>query len=140
MYNYYKINNYRKDNKKMIDFNNASFMKLKEVPVKEGEKLVSPMLIDGETVLYAFKTVRDMVLFTNKRIISINVQGITGSKKDFTSMPYSKIQVFSVETAGTFDLDSELTLWFSGVGKVKFEFKSSFDISAFNKLLGQYIL
>ena len=124
----------------MIDFNNASFMKLKEVPVKEGEKLVSPMLIDGETVLYAFKTVRDMVLFTNKRIISINVQGITGSKKDFTSMPYSKIQVFSVETAGTFDLDSELTLWFSGVGKVKFEFKSSFDISAFNKLLGQYIL
>lgn len=124
----------------MIDFNNASFMKLKEVPVKEGEKLVSPMLIDRETVLYAFKTVRDMVLFTNKRIISINVQGITGSKKDFTSMPYSKIQVFSVETAGTFDLDSELTLWFSGVGKVKFEFKSSFDISAFNKLLGQYIL
>ena len=67
----------------MIDFNNASFMKLKEVPVKEGEKLVSPMLIDGETVLYAFKTVRDMVLFTNKRIISINVQGITGSKKGF---------------------------------------------------------
>lgn len=124
----------------MIDFNNASFMKLKEVPVKEGEKLVAPMLIDGETVLYAFKTVRDMVLFTNKRIISINVQGITGSKKDFTSMPYSKIQVFSVETAGTFDLDSELTLWFSGVGKVKFEFKSSFDISAFNKLLGQYVL
>lgn len=124
----------------MIDFNNASFMKLKEVSVNEGEKLVAPMLVDGETILYAFKTVRDMVLFTNKRIISINVQGITGSKKDFTSMPYSKIQVFSVETAGTFDLDSELTLWFSGVGKVKFEFKSSFDISAFNKLLGQYVL
>ena len=65
---------------------------------------------------------------------------LPAQKKDFTSMPYSKIQVFSVETAGTFDLDSELTLWFSGVGKVKFEFKSSFDISAFNKLLGQYVL
>lgn len=124
----------------MIDFNNASFMKLKEVPIKDGEKLVAPMLVDGEEIFHAFKTIRDMVIFTNKRIISINVQGLTGKKKDFTSMPYSKIQVFSVETAGTFDIDSELTLWFSGVGKVKFEFNSNFDISAFNKLLGKYVL
>ncbi|NDO19060.1 PH domain-containing protein [Lachnospiraceae bacterium MD329] len=124
----------------MIDFNNASFMKLKEVQTAEGTNLVAPMLVDGEEVLHTFKTIRDMVIFTNKRIISVNVQGITGTKKDFTSMPYSKIQVFSVETAGTLDLDAELTVWFSGVGKVKFEFKSNFDISAFNKLLSNYIL
>ncbi len=124
----------------MIDFNNASFMKLKEVGMEEGKNLVNPMLVDGEEVLHSFKTVRDMVVFTNKRIISVNVQGITGTKKDFTSMPYSKIQVFSIETAGTFDMDSELTLWFSGVGKVKFEFRSSFDIKTFNKLLSNYIL
>ena len=124
----------------MNDFNNASFMKLKEVQTAEGTNLVAPMLVDGEEVLHTFKTIRDMVIFTNKRIISVNVQGITGTKKDFTSMPYSKIQVFSVETAGTLDLDAELTVWFSGVGKVKFEFKSNFDISAFNKLLSNYIL
>ncbi len=124
----------------MIDFNNASFMKLKEVQTAEGTNVVAPMLVDGEEVLHTFKTIRDMVIFTNKRIISVNVQGITGTKKDFTSMPYSKIQVFSVETAGTLDLDAELTVWFSGVGKVKFEFKSNFDISAFNKLLSNYIL
>ncbi len=124
----------------MIDFNNASFMKLKEVSIEDGRKLVAPMLVDDEGILSAFKSVRDMVIFTNKRIISVNVQGITGTKKDFTSMPYSKIQVFSVETAGVADLDTELTLWFSGVGKVKFEFKSNFNITAFNKFLSNYIL
>ena len=124
----------------MIDFNNASFTKLKEVSVKDGENLVAPMLVDGESVLHTFKAMRDMVVFTNKRIIAINVQGVTGAKKDFTSMPYSKIQTFSVEAAGTFDLDAELTLWFSGVGKVKFEFKSNFDITTFNKVLSHYIL
>ena len=98
------------------------------------------MLVDGESVLHTFKAMRDMVVFTNKRIIAINVQGVTGAKKDFTSMPYSKIQTFSVEAAGTFDLDAELTLWFSGVGKVKFEFKSNFDITTFNKVLSHYIL
>lgn len=132
--------NPRKDELTMIDFQNASFMKLKEVHIAEGIKLVAPMLLDDEEVLSSFKTIRDMVIFTNKRIIAVNVQGITGSKKDFTSMPYSKIQTFSVETAGTFDLDSELTLWFSGVGKVKFEFKSRFDITTFNKLLSKYVL
>ena len=80
------------------------------------------------------------VVFTNKRVIAVNVQDITGKKKDFTSMPYNKIQVFSVETAGTLDLDSELELWFSGVGKVKFEFKGSFDIKAFNKIISHYVL
>jgi hypothetical protein len=64
---------------------------------------------------------RDYVAFTSKRIVAVNVQGMTG--KDFTSLPYSKIQAFSIESAGTFDLDAELELWFSGLGKVKFEFK-----------------
>ena len=96
--------------------------------------------IDGETVMSTFQTVRDMVVFTNKRIITINVQGITGTKKDYTSLPYSKIQAFSVETAGLLDLDCELELWFSGLGKVKLEFKGNFDIAAFNKVLSNYIL
>lgn len=66
-----------------------------------------------------FKGVHDFVVFTNKRLVAVNVQGITGEKRDSTSLPYSKIQAFSVETAGTFDLDAELDLWFSGLGIVR---------------------
>lgn len=54
------------------------------------------------------------IIYTNKRIVSVNVQGLTGSKKDFTSLPYSKLQAFSVETAGTLDLDCEMELYFCG--------------------------
>lgn len=124
----------------MIDFKNANYFKLKPIDAKEGVALVQPMLLDDEDVVAAFKSVRDMVVFTNKRIIAINVQGITGTKKDFTSLPYSRVQAFSVETAGVLDLDCELELWFSGLGKVKFEFKGNFDITSFNKVLGEYIL
>ncbi len=124
----------------MIDFKNSSFLKLKAISNEDGEKAVSNMLIDGESIFASFKTVRDMVIFTNKRIISINAQGITGTKKDYTSLPYSKVQVFSVETSGLADLDCELELWFSAVGKVKFEFKSNFNITAFNRILSNYIL
>ena len=80
------------------------------------------------------------MIFTNKRVISVNVQGITGKKKDFTSMPYSKISVFSIETSGTFDLDSELELYFSGVGKVKFEFSGRSDIVEIGQIISQFAL
>lgn len=124
----------------MIDFKNASYMKLRPVKNSEGESLISKMLVYNESVFASFKTVRDMVIFTNKRVVAVNVQGVTGKKKDFTSLPFSKIQAFSVETSGTFDLDSELELWFSGLGKVKFEFVGGFDITAFNKHISNYIL
>lgn len=124
----------------MIDFNNANYLKLRPVGANEGFQLVEPMLIKDEEIFASFRSVRDMVVFTNRRIIAINIQGLTGKKKDFTSLPYSKIQAFSVETAGTFDLDCEMILWFSGLGKVKFEFVGSFDITSFNKIIGEYIL
>ncbi len=122
-----------------IDFKNASFFKLKETNLTEAKELVLPILLDGEEIFNAFRGIRDYVLFTDKRIISVNVQGVTGTKKDFTTLPYSHIQSFSVETAGKLDLDSELTLYFS-FGTVKFEFKSSFDIKSFSKFIGNYIL
>ena len=83
---------------------------------------------------------RDYVVFTSKRIISVNVQGMTGKKKDFTSMPYSKIQVFSVETAGVLDLDSELEIYFSGLGKVRFEFSGASDIIQIGQIIASYAL
>lgn len=124
----------------MIDFQNANFMKLRPVNDSNFEKLVSPMFIEGEVTLGTYQGIRDGVVFTNKRIISINVQGITGKKKDFTSLPYSKVQAYSVETAGVFDLDSELELWFSGMGKVKFEFVSKADVATLCRTISSFIL
>ena len=83
---------------------------------------------------------RDFVVFTDKRIISVNVQGVTGKKKDFTSLPYAKISAFSVETSGVFDMDSELELWFSGLGKVKFEFSGDSNIVQIGQIIGSYAL
>lgn len=124
----------------MIDFQNASFMKLKPVPQSDFEGMISSMFIDGETILGTFRGIRDGVVFTDKRIIAINVQGMTGKKKDFTSLPYSKIQAFSVETAGVLDMDSELELWFSGLGKVKFEFVSQANVSQICKMISERVL
>ena len=123
----------------MIDFKNGSFVKLKKVDnsIADG---VTKLFISGEETIGCYKGIRDYVVFTNKRIISVNVQGMTGTKKDFTSMPYSKIQVFSVETSGVFDLDSELEVYFSGAGKVKFEFTGTCDIERIGQLIASYTL
>ena len=104
----------------MIDFQNTTFLKLKSVSNDTFSSVITPLMVNGEEILSSYQTVRDGVVFTTKRIIAVNIQGITGKKKDITSLPYSKIQAFSVETAGTFDLDSELDLWFSGLGNIKF--------------------
>ena len=101
---------------------------------------ISPLLVNGEEIVWTFQGFRDGVVFTNKRIISINIQGITGKKKDYSSLPYNKIQSFSVETAGTLDLDTELVLWFSGLGKVKFEFVKNCNISEIAKFISEKVL
>ena len=124
----------------MIDFTNGSLFKLTHCDPSEVEPQIAGLLLDGERVLVAAKTIRDFVAFTDKRIIAVNVQGITGKKRDFSSLPYSKIQAFSVETAGSFDLDAELELWFSGLGKVRFEFKGRFDITYLGKLIAHNVL
>jgi hypothetical protein len=124
----------------VIDFQNAAYAKLGQVSIAEVSGQIQPLLVDGEELFSAFKGMRDYVAFTSKRIIAVNVQGITGKKKDFTSLPYSKVQAFSIETAGTFDLDAELELWFSGLGKVKFEFKGKTDVAYLNKLIAHHVL
>lgn len=124
----------------MIDFKNASFVKLRPVNDREFASMISPMFVAGERIIQSFKGIRDGVVFTNKRLITINVQGITGTKKDFTSLPYSKIQAYSVETAGVFDLDSELDLWFSGMGQIRFEFVASANVSEICRLISENTL
>lgn len=124
----------------MIDFQNKSIVKLSKIDAATVMGEISPLLINGETVIGAYRSMRDYVVFTNKRIMSVNVQGMTGKKKDYSSLPYSKIQVFSVETSGVFDLDSELEMYFSGLGKVKFEFTGASDIVKIGQLIGSFIL
>ena len=124
----------------MIDFKNGSFFKLKPVDSNTYSGVLTPMFVNGEEIIATFKGIRDGVVFTNRRIIAINIQGLTGTKKDFTSLPYSKIQAFSVETAGVFDLDSELEIWFSGLGKVKFEFVSRANVSEICKMISERVL
>lgn len=124
----------------MIDFKNSSVFKLKPIEADKVREDFHKFFIDGEEVFAAFKTIRDQLVFTNKRIIAANVQGITGSKVDYTSLPYNKIQAFSVESAGTLDLDSEIELYFSGLGQVRFEIKGSFDLIAFNQIISAHVL
>ena len=125
----------------MIDFANGSLFKLSPVAPADLMPRIAPLLIEGEYIIAAFKALRDSVVFTNKRVISVNVQGITGKKVDYTSLPYSKVQAFSVETAGTFDLDNELDLFFSGdIGQVRFELKGNCNILEISRMIASYVL
>lgn len=123
----------------MFDFQNPEYIKLKSTKDRF-EKELDPILIHGEEVIDCYKSVRDGVIFTNKRIIVISVEGVTGKKKDITSFPYSKIQAFSVETSGVFDIDSELELWLSGMGKARFEFTGGTNVYDVCRLISSFVL
>ena len=124
----------------MIDFQNGTYVKLGPIDPQSLAAELESLLVSGEQVHLAFRGMRDSVVFTDKRLISINVQGLTGKKRDYTSLPLSKIQAWSVETAGAFDLDSELELWFSGLGKVRLEFKGNVNIRHISQLIGHHVL
>ena len=124
----------------MIDFQKNAVFKLKPLAVDKMLEPINKFLLDDEKVLSLFQSFRDQLVFTNKRIIAANVQGFTGKKVDYTSIPYSKIQTFSVETAGTLDLDCELEIYISAIGKIRFEIRGEFDIVTFNKAISTYVL
>jgi len=74
----------------------------------------APLLAPGENVQRAFGLIRDLIVFTDRRLILTNKQGVTGSKVEYLSVPYRSIVMFSIETAGHFDMESELRIWVSG--------------------------
>ena len=80
--------------------------------------------------------IRDGVLFTDRRIIAVNTQGFTGRKKAFVVMPYSRIQAYSIESAGVIDFDSEVRIWLAGLGMATFELVAGADIFALARLIG----
>ncbi len=125
-----------------VNFNQNSVFNLKPIDPNEIRSEVTGLMIDGEEVEFAFKTVRDQLVFTNKRIISIDVQGLTGKRKSFATMPYSKIQYFSIQTPGFMELfpDSELFIMFSNGFTSQFEFKGAVDIGKIGRMLSTYVL
>lgn len=118
----------------------SSFINLKAITTKEVRPEVEKLLVEDETIVCAFKTIRDQVIFTTNRIFVINVKGVTGKKVAYFSYPYSKIQYYGIETAGFLDIDSELILTFSNGHILQFDFKSNVDIRKINSVISKYVL
>lgn len=82
-------------------------------PAEVNEQMAG-ILAQGEVVQVAFRIIRDLIVFTDRRLILVDKQGLTGRKVSYLTVPYRAITSFSVETAGSFDFDSELAIWVSG--------------------------
>ena len=106
------------------------------------QKQYGKLLIDNEQIELGFKLIRDTFIFTNKRFIIIDVQGITGSKVEYKSLTYKSISKFSIETSGTFDLDAELKIWVSSEvnPSISKKFNKSVDVYEVQKLLANHVL
>ena len=100
------------------------------------------LLIEGEEIELGFKLIRDTFIFTTKRLILVDVQGLTGSKTEYKTVTYKSISRFSIETAGTFDLDAELKIWVSSeqVPSIKKQFNKSVNVYDVQKVLATYVL
>lgn len=115
---------------------NASGVNLEALKKEYGKILAST-----ETIEKAYKLVRDMFIFTNKRLILVDKQGMTGKKTEYHSIPYKSITHFSIETAGHFDLDAELKIWISGTAlPIEKQFNSSLNIYELQTVLAEYCL
>ena len=120
---------------------NAMFGTASQIDPQELAAEFAPIFIEGEEITGAFKIVRDLFVFTQCRLILVDKQGITGKKVEYHSIPYKSISQFSVETAGRFDMDSELKIYVSSNPiPLKKEFKKGTDIVQLQKLLASYIL
>lgn len=99
------------------------------------------LLAPGELVQHAYQLIRDYFVFTDKRFVLVDKQGITGSKVEYHSIPYRSITHFSIETAGTFDLDAELKIWISGAANpIQKQFNKRLNIYEVQSVLASYIL
>lgn len=126
----------------MINFNKNSVWNLRPINVNEVRNELYGLLLNDEVILSAFKTIRDQLVFTNKRIVAIDVQGITGSKRSFSSLPYSKVQFFAIQTPSVMEMvkDSELYLEFSSGFSATFEFKGNVDIGQIGRMVSKYVI
>ena len=99
------------------------------------------LLAENEDIEVGFQLMRDTFIFTNKRLILVDVQGMTGRKTEYLSVPYSKITKFSIETAGHFDLDAELKIWIGSEAiPLEKKFNKKVNIYDLQKVLASHVL
>ena len=111
-----------------------------EVEPAKMQQEFGQVLADGEQIEKAYVVIRDAMLFTNRRLILVDKQGLTARKVEYHSLPYRAISHFSVETAGHFDLDAELKIWVSGRAEpFRQQFKKGLSIYAVQAVLAGYV-
>lgn len=112
-----------------------------EIDAEKLQREFELILVPNETIQTAYKVIRDMFVFTDKRLVLVDRQGITGKKVEYHSIPYRSISQFAVETAGRFDGDAELKIWISSqTDPIKKEFKKGTDIIGIQRTLANQIL
>ncbi len=115
---------------------NASKIDPAEIQQEFG-KILAP----GERIEHVYQLIRDYFVFTDKRFILVDKQGLTGSKVEYHSIPYKSITHFSIETAGTFDLDAELKIWISSTAApIQKQFNKKLSIYEVQSVLASYVL
>ena len=126
----------------MIDFSKDSVFNLQRIEAEHVNKNVQALFIDGEELIGAYKTVRDQVVFTNLRILTADVEGLTGKRQEIFSLPYAKIQYFGIQTPGFLEVmpDAELALFFANGLKASFEFRGKNDVLAIGRAIAKYSL
>lgn len=111
-----------------------------EANLDKVEKQIESIIVEGESIEQAYQLVRDMIVLTNKRIVVIDKQGVTGRKTEYLSIPYRSIVRYSIESAGTFDLDSDLKLWMSSTAEpMTFDFRKNSHVADIVKILTRHI-
>lgn len=120
---------------------NALMGNVSEMDANELREEYGPLLCQGERIECAYRLIRDKWVFTNKRIIRQDTQGLTGKKREYMTIPYGSVIRFSIETAGTFDMDSELKIWIKDCAEpLELDFGRSANITAVQMVLAQYTL
>ena len=120
---------------------NAIMGNASEVNIAKIREEFQPMLVPGEEIEKAYKVIRDMFVFTNKRLILVDKQGITSSKVDYLSIPYTSIIKFSKESAGLLDMDADLKIWVRGEAvPIKKQFGKDNNINEVYQILSRHIL
>lgn len=112
------------------------------ISAEDARKKLGSVILDSEDIDLAFKLVRDMIVFTDKRLIVVDKQGMTGKKTTFQSLPYKSISRFTVETSGHFDLDAELKIYISSAAEpaVNLQFTKDKHIETIQQALALAVL
>ncbi|PGZ96200.1 cytoplasmic protein [Bacillus pseudomycoides] len=110
-----------------------------DADISSVERDLQAIMLDDEQVEHAYKLIRDLIVFTNRRMILVDKQGMTGKKTEYHSIPYKSITQYSIETAGHFDLEAELKIWISGMhDPITREFRKDDSIYNIQKALVAY--